>query len=70
VLLLRSPEDHVVPASSSALILDKISSTDSAEVLLPNSYHVATIDNDAPMIFEQSLGFIQRISAKAQDGLR
>jgi carboxylesterase len=70
VLLFRSPEDHVVPASSSALILDKISSTDSAEVLLRNSYHVATIDNDAPAIFEQSLGFIGRISAKAQDGLR
>jgi carboxylesterase len=70
VLLFRSPEDHVVPASSSALILDRITSTDSEEVLLPNSYHVATLDNDAPTIFERTLSFIDRISARAQGGLR
>ena len=48
VLLLRSPQDHVVPASSSALLLSRISSQDVTEVLLEDSYHVATLDNDAP----------------------
>jgi carboxylesterase len=70
VLLFRSTQDHVVPASSSALILDRISSTDSEEVLLENSYHVATLDNDAPTIFERTNSFIDRVSAKAQGGRR
>jgi carboxylesterase len=70
VLLFRSPEDHVVPAASSALILDRIASTDTEEVLLANSYHVATLDNDAPMIFDRSLAFANRIGARAQGGLR
>jgi len=60
VLLLRSSLDHVVPASSSTLILSRISSQDFAEVLLEDSYHVATIDNDAPRIFDESAKFIER----------
>jgi len=60
VLLLRSPQDHVVPASSSALILSRISSRDVTEVLLEDSYHVATIDNDAQRIFDESAKFIER----------
>lgn len=60
VLLLRSTQDHIVPASSSALILSKISSTDVTEILLEDSYHVATIDNDAPRIFDESAKFIER----------
>ena len=62
VLLLRSTQDHVVPASSSALILSRISSRDVAEILLEDSYHVATIDNDAPRIFDESAKFIERIT--------
>ncbi|MEP7017196.1 MAG: alpha/beta fold hydrolase [Actinomycetota bacterium] len=60
VLLLRSPQDHVVPASSSALILARISSLDVTEILLEDSYHVATIDNDAQRIFDESAKFIER----------
>jgi len=62
LLLLRSPHDHVVPASSSALILSRISSRDVTEILLEDSYHVATIDNDAPHIFDESAKFIERIA--------
>jgi carboxylesterase len=62
VLLLRSLQDHVVPASSSALILSRISSRDVTEILLEDSYHVATIDNDAPRIFDESAKFIERIT--------
>ena len=62
VLLLRSPQDHVVPASSSALLLSKISSQDVTEVLLEESYHVATLDNDAPRIFAESADFIERVT--------
>jgi carboxylesterase len=62
VLLLRSTQDHVIPASSSALILARISSLDVTEVLLEDSYHVATIDNDAPRIFDESAKFVERIT--------
>lgn len=63
VLLFRSPEDHVVPATSSATILSGISSTDVTQVLCENSFHVATLDNDAPMIFTRSLEFLDRVAA-------
>lgn len=62
VLLLHSPEDHIVPASSSELVLSRISSEDSTEILLHDSYHVATLDNDAPRIFDESARFIERLS--------
>jgi carboxylesterase len=62
VLLMRSPQDHIIPASSSALILSRISSRDVNEILLEDSYHVATIDNDAPRIFDESAKFIERIA--------
>jgi carboxylesterase len=70
VLLFRSPQDHVVPASSSALILDRISSKDAEEVLLEDSFHVATLDNDAPMIFERTISFIDRIAVATAGGTR
>ena len=57
--LLRSREDHVVPATSSALILAGVKSADVTEVILENSYHVATIDNDAELIFARSDEFIR-----------
>jgi carboxylesterase len=62
VLLLRSTQDHVVPASSSALVLSRISSGDVTEILLEDSYHVATLDNDAQRVFDESAKFIERIS--------
>ncbi|MEU8589903.1 alpha/beta fold hydrolase [Streptomyces sp. NPDC048664] len=62
VLLLRSPQDHVVPPADSARILGRISSADVREVLLEQSYHVATLDHDADRIFEESHTFIGRIA--------
>jgi carboxylesterase len=63
VLLFRSVDDHVVPASSSALILERISSTDVEEVLCERSHHVATLDEDAQLIFEGSADFVARLAA-------
>lgn len=62
VLLFRSVEDHVVDPSSARLILAGVSSTDAREEILENSYHVATLDNDADDIFKGSAGFIERLS--------
>ncbi len=63
VLLFRSADDHVVPASSSALLLSRISSVDVTETVLPDSYHVATLDNDAPTILADTDAFIGRLSS-------
>ncbi|MGW5616972.1 alpha/beta hydrolase [Streptomyces sp. NPDC003877] len=62
VLLLRSPQDHVVPPADSARVLSRISSTDVKEVILEQSYHVATLDHDADRIHEESLAFIDRLA--------
>jgi carboxylesterase len=62
VILWHSVEDHVVPTSSSELLLARISSADVTEHVLHDSYHVATLDHDAPRIFEQSVGFIARLT--------
>ncbi|GAA2741469.1 alpha/beta hydrolase [Kitasatospora cinereorecta] len=65
VLLLHSPQDHVVSAGNSALVLARISSTDVTELLLERSYHVATLDHDAGLIFEASLDFVRRLAPAA-----
>lgn len=65
LLLLRSPRDHVVPPADSARVLSRVSSTDVTEILLEQSYHVATLDHDADRIFEESLAFIGRLAPSA-----
>lgn len=62
VLLFRSTVDHVVEPSSGRAVLSSISSRDVTETLLEDSYHVATLDNDAPRIFADSAAFISRLS--------
>ena len=49
--------------SSARIILSQTSSTDARERVLDNSYHVATLDNDAETIFEESAEFIERVVA-------
>jgi len=62
MLLLHSPQDHVVPPADSARVLSRVSSTDVTELLLEQSYHVATLDYDADRIFEESYAFIGRLA--------
>jgi carboxylesterase len=62
LLLLRSAQDHVVPAADSARVLSRISSTDVQEIVLEQSYHVATLDHEADRIFEESYAFMGRLA--------
>lgn len=64
LLVYRSRIDHVVPASSVDTIRRLVSSMDYTEVTLHDSYHVATIDNDAPRIVAGSLEFVERVTAE------
>lgn len=62
VLLFRSADDHVVDPSSAGIILGGISSRDAVERVLTESYHVATLDNDAPQIYDESAAFIAKVT--------
>ena len=68
LLVFRSAEDHVVDPSSARIILAETSSTDAVERVLTDSYHVATLDNDAETIFEESAAFIARVSGVGVGG--
>ena len=63
MLYLRSTVDHVVDGLSEQVILSKVSSRDVTKTMLEDSYHVATLDNDAPTIFASSAEFIARVTA-------
>ena len=62
LLYFRSAVDHVIDASSAATVLDAVGSRDKEERVLEDSYHVATLDNDAPRIFEECAEFIARVT--------
>jgi len=62
LLLMTSTTDHVVDPSSAEIIRTTTSSRDVTELRLENSYHVATVDNDAPAIFDASLAFVRRVT--------
>jgi carboxylesterase len=58
ILMYRSREDHVVDPLSAQLLHARAVNTTVREVVLEDSYHVATMDNDAPTIFRGSVEFI------------
>ncbi|WP_285248996.1 alpha/beta fold hydrolase [Pseudarthrobacter sp. efr-133-R2A-89] len=61
VQVYRSTVDHVVSDASMAVLRRGLANAPLDVVRLENSYHVATLDNDAELIFEGSVEFIRRI---------
>ena len=59
VIVFHSVEDHVVEPVNTQVLLDGVSSSDTTEVVLRDSYHVATLDNDAPLIFSGSVDWMR-----------
>ncbi|HVF20109.1 MAG TPA: alpha/beta fold hydrolase [Mycobacteriales bacterium] len=62
-LVYRSRDDHVVEPASVELLLAQIGTSEVELRVLEESYHVATIDNDAETIFEGSLDFVRTHTA-------
>jgi carboxylesterase len=58
IRLFTSREDHVVDRLSAQLLHAGATNTTIEHTWLENSYHVATLDNDAQEIFDGSLAFI------------
>lgn len=63
VLAFRSAVDHVVEPVSGRALLAGLAGGTVEERVLPNSYHVATLDHDAPEIFAGSLDFVRAHAA-------
>lgn len=65
LLVFHSPQDHVVEPSNTAWILGHVTSSDVTDRELPDSFHVATLDHDAPAIFAGSVEFVHRLAPAA-----
>ena len=63
IRMYRSVEDHVVDPLSARLLKVGATSTEVEEIMLRNSYHVATLDYDAEQIFTGSVDVIQSVTA-------
>lgn len=61
VLAFYSAEDHVVGPRSRAVLRAHVGS-EVTERVCADSYHVATLDNDAEMIFADSLEFVRSLA--------
>jgi carboxylesterase len=66
VLLMTSPQDHVVEPRNSDIVADRVSGP-VERVTLERSYHVATLDYDKGLIFERSIEFTRRVTAGVAD---
>ena len=62
ILLLSSRQDHVVPSSSGDYLMARVSGP-VERVWLESSYHVATLDNDAPEIEARVGAFVDAVLA-------
>ena len=64
--IFTSAEDHVVNPRNSAVIRAGVRSKDVESTVLQRSYHVATLDYDAEMIFAESAAFMDRQLVRAR----
>ncbi|GAA1733380.1 alpha/beta hydrolase [Aeromicrobium alkaliterrae] len=60
LLFFRSTDDHVVDPLSREIVLAGVSSPVVEDVTLHESFHVATLDHDAPLIFERTDAFVRQ----------
>jgi carboxylesterase len=66
LLVFRSAQDHVLDGSSLRLLRSRVGSSDISEHVLHDSYHVATLDYDAPTLFATTRRFLDRLRPDRQ----
>jgi len=59
MLLFHSVEDHTLPVTNTEIVMKGVGSREKQRIELVNSYHVATLDYDQEVIFENSRLFIE-----------
>jgi carboxylesterase len=62
IRIYNSLQDHVVEPVNGFMIMKGVSSSRAERIELNDSYHVATMDYDAPQIFEGSVEFIKSVA--------
>ncbi len=67
LLIFKSVRDRVVDELSLKLIKARVSSRDLTVVQLERSYHVATLDYDAELIFTTSSAFFRRLAGEEHE---
>jgi carboxylesterase len=65
VLLFNSPQDHVVPPSSSDFLAARVAGP-VERVTCERSYHVATLDYDGPEIATRTVDFCRKVTASGR----
>lgn len=59
MLLFHSVDDHTLPVTNTEIVMKGVGSREKQRIELVNSYHVATLDYDQEIIFENSRLFIE-----------
>jgi carboxylesterase len=62
VRVFLSDVDHVVPKGTVRWAFDRLGSEDKELIELHESYHVATLDNDAEAIYRGTQEFVERVA--------
>ena len=63
VQLFHSVDDHTLPVSNTEIIMAGLGSINKSRIELVNSFHVATLDYDQELIFQNSLTFIEGLTS-------
>lgn len=61
MLVAYAPQDHTVPPENAQALPELVGTPDVELVELPRSYHVATLDWDAPLLQERIDAFVERV---------
>jgi carboxylesterase len=64
-LVFEPGKDHTIPASNPRRVVEALGSARRELIRCPDSYHVITLDNDAPMVREQVLTFAREFAPPA-----
>ena len=64
ILVVQAREDHVVPARNAIELIQAVGSSDKQLLWLDNSYHVVTLDHDAPILNAAVAGFVAARTAE------
>ena len=66
ILVVQAREDHVVPARNAVELIEAVGSSDRQLLWLDNSYHVVTMDYDAPVLNAAVADFVAARAAKPE----
>jgi len=64
VLIFKSRQDHVIPQASATKTFQRLGSDWIEMVWLEDSYHVATMDNDLPLLVEKTATFLTDVTSQ------